>query len=130
MARVLVIDDEPDLVRLLIKILGGRGHLVAVARDGAKALERVTREPPELLIVDSDLPELDGAEVCRRIKANPRTSHIPVLMMTSGYVDIYDVQQQGGPDGYVIRPFARDVLANAVDRLVRPARRSSPVVGT
>ena len=130
MARALVIDDEPDLVRLLIKILGGRGHLVAVARDGAKALERVTREPPELLIVDSDLPKIDGAEVCRRIKANPRTSHIPVLMMTSGYVDIYDVQQQGGPDGYVIRPFARDVLANAVDRLVHPARRSSPVVGT
>ena len=130
MARALVIDDEPDLVRLLIKILGGRGHLVAVARDGAKAPERVTREPPDLPIVDSDLPKIDRAEVCRRIKANPRTSHIPVLMMTSGYVDIYDVQQQGGPDGYVIRPFARDVLANAVDRLVHPARRSSPVVGT
>lgn len=121
MAKVLVIDDEPDLVRLIVKVLSGRGHVVATARDGATALERVSAEPPDVIIVDSDLPKIDGAEVCRRIKGEAATKRIPVLMMTSAYIDIHAVGAEGGPDAFVIRPFVREVLANAVERmLARP----------
>ena len=118
MARVLVIDDEPDVVRLVVKVLSGRGHVVQVARDGATALARVAHEPPDVVLVDSDLPKIDGAEVCRRIKADAATQRIPILMMTPSYIDLYDVGAEGGPDAFIVRPFVREVLANAVERVL------------
>ena len=118
MARVLVIDDEPDVVRLVVKVLSGRGHVVQIARDGASALVRVKHEPPDVVLVDSDLPKIDGAEVCRRIKADAATQKIPIVMMTGSYVDLYDVGAPSGPDVYVVRPFVREVLANAVERVL------------
>ena len=116
MARVLVIDDEPDVVRLIVKVLSGRGHVVQIARDGPSALSRVKHEPPDVILLDSDLPKIDGAEVCRRLKADETTQQIPVVLMTSAYIDIYDVGAEGGPDAFVVRPFVREVLANVVER--------------
>jgi CheY-like chemotaxis protein len=116
MARVLVIDDEPDVVRLILKVLSGRGHIVQTARDGATALQRVKLEAPDVILLDSDLPKIDGAEVCRRLKTDTTTQQIPVVMMTSEYIDIYDVGADGGPDAFVVRPFVREVLANVVER--------------
>jgi CheY-like chemotaxis protein len=118
MARVLVIDDEPDVVRLVVKVLSGRGHVVQVARDGVSALARVKHEPPDVVLLDSDLPKIDGAEVCRQIKTDAATSKIPVVMMTPSYIDLYDVGVERGPDAYVVRPFVREVLANAVERVL------------
>jgi CheY-like chemotaxis protein len=118
MARVLVIDDEPDVVRLILKVLSPRGHIVQTARDGASALARVQQEPPDVILLDSDVPKIDGAEVCRRIKTDVVTQRIPVVMMTSSYIDIYDVGADGGPDAFVVRPFAREVLANVIDRVL------------
>jgi|SRR5436305_1163096 CheY-like chemotaxis protein len=118
MARVLVIDDEPDVVRLIVKVLSGRGHVVQVARDGASALQRVKHEPPDVILLDSDLPKIDGAEVCRRIKMDDATKPIPIVMMTSAYIDIYDVGADGGPDAFVVRPFVRETLANVVERVL------------
>jgi CheY-like chemotaxis protein len=117
-ARVLVIDDEPDVVRLILKVLSGRGHMVQTARDGALALEQVKREAPDVILLDRDVPKIDGAEVCRQIKGNPGTARIPIVMMTASYIDIYDVGAEGGPDAFVIQPFARDVLANVIDRVL------------
>ena len=116
MARVLVIDDEPDVVRLILKVLSGRGHIVQIARDGAQALQRVKLEAPDVILLDSDLPKIDGAEVCRRLKTDDATRAIPIVMMTSSYIDIYDVDAEGGPDAFVVRPFVREVLANVVER--------------
>jgi CheY-like chemotaxis protein len=116
MARVLVIDDEPDVVRLINKVLSGRGHVVQIARDGASALARVKHEPPDVILLDSDLPKIDGAEVCRRLKTDAATRAIPIVMMTSAYIDIYDVDAEGGPDAFVVRPFVREVLAHVVER--------------
>lgn len=118
MARVLVIDDEPDAVRLILKVLSSRGHVVQTARDGASALVRVKQEPPDVILLDSDLPKIDGAEVCRRIKTDAATRRVPIVMMTTSYIDIYDVATEGGPDAFVVRPFAREVLANVVDRIL------------
>jgi CheY-like chemotaxis protein len=120
MARVLVIDDEQDVVRLIKKVLSGRGHVVQVARDGASALQFVKRDPFDVILLDSDLPKIDGAEVCRRIKDDDATGKIPIVMMTSAYIDIYDIGTPDGPDAFVVRPFAREVLANVVERVLHP----------
>lgn len=114
MARVLVIDDEPDVVRLIVKLLSARGHVVDVAREGASALESVARQPPDVIVLDSDLPKVDGAEVCRKLKSEPATAAIPIVMMTSAYIDIDQVCAAGGPDAFVVRPFVGEVLGSAV----------------
>ena len=120
MARILVIDDEPDVVRLVQKALTARGHMVQIARDGVSALERVRHEAPEVILLDSELPKIDGAEVCRRLKLDASTAGIPIVMMTSSYIDIYDVGVEGGPDAFVVRPFVREVLAHVVERALAP----------
>lgn len=119
MARVMVIDDEPDVVRLIVKVLSGRGHIVSIAREGADALARVRTDPHDVILVDSDLPKIDGAEVCRRLKQSSTTKDIPVVMMTSAYIDIYDVGAEGGPDAFVVRPFVRETLWNVIERVYK-----------
>jgi CheY-like chemotaxis protein len=126
MARILVVDDEPDIVHFVVRILEGRGHQMSVARDGLDAIERVKKELPDVVVLDLNLPKLDGYEVCRRIKEDPATSHVPVVMMTAAYVSVDDARagQTAGADEYVIKPFLREVLIHNVERLIKPAAAS------
>ena len=123
MARILVVDDEPDIVRVIVKIMEARGHTVATAKDGVEAIERVLAEPPDVVILDLNLPRLDGYEVCKRIKGDPATAHVPVVMMTAAYVSVDDarVGSAVGADEYVVKPFLREVLVHNVERLIKPA---------
>lgn len=116
MARVLVIDDESDVVRLIGKILASCGHTCQIARDGVSALARAVRELPDLIIIDSELPKLSGAEVCRQLKTTPATEAIPIILMTSSYIDIDAVGAAAGPDAFVVRPFGHAVLSSVVER--------------
>jgi CheY-like chemotaxis protein len=120
MARILVVDDEPDIVRVVVKIMEARGHQVSTARDGVEAIERITGDPPDLVILDLNLPRVDGYEVCKRIKSDARTAHVPVVMMTAAYVSVEDARtgQRIGADEYVIKPFLREVLIHNVERLL------------
>ena len=123
MARILVVDDEPDIVRVVVKIMEARGHTVATAKDGAEAIERVKADPPDVVILDLNLPKLDGYEVCKRIKTDPATQHVPVVMMTAAYVSVDDARtgSAAGADEYVVKPFLREVLVHNVERLLKPA---------
>jgi len=116
MARILVIDDELDIVRQVVKILSARGHDVDTGRDGLEGLARVEAEPPDVLVVDANLPGLDGIELVRRIKSNPATKHVPVVLMSATYLSLGD-----GPaaDEYVVKPFVREVLVKNVERLLK-----------
>ena len=122
MARILVVDDEADIVRIVTRIMEGRGHEVRTAADGAAALEQVARERPDVVILDLNLPRMDGYEVCRRLKGDVNTRDIPVLMMTAAYVSVEDAKrgEDVGADEYIIKPFLREVLVHNVERLLRP----------
>jgi DNA-binding response OmpR family regulator len=121
MAKILIVDDEPDIVRLLERILAGRGHKIVKARDGAEALELAAESAPDLVVLDRNLPKIDGHEVCRRLRAEPATRAVPVVMMSSQYVAIEDVVGPAAPDAYVVRPFLREVLVANVERLLANA---------
>jgi two-component system, OmpR family, KDP operon response regulator KdpE len=116
-ARILVIDDEPDIVRLVAKVLSAHGHHVVSGRDAAAALDELDREPPDVLIVDAGLPGIDGIELVRRLKTNPATRHVPIMLMSSAYLSLGD-----GPraDEYLVKPFTREALIGNVDRLLKP----------
>src|SRR5687768_543604 len=121
MAKILVVDDEPDIIRIVTRIMEGLGHEVRTAVDGAAALAEVARATPDVVILDLNLPSLDGFEVCRRLKADPATRTIPVLMMTAAYVSVEDARrgEDVGADEYIVKPFLRDVLVHNVERLLR-----------
>ena len=124
MARILVVDDEIDIVRMVAKVLTARGHQIEAGRDGVDAVERVRRAPPDLVLVDAGLPGVDGVEVCRRLKADPETRRVLVVLLTAGELSLADVDNDGGlgADGYIIKPFVREVLVANVDRLLGQPR--------
>jgi CheY-like chemotaxis protein len=121
MAKILVVDDEPDIVRVVVKLMTSRGHDVRTAGDGFEALEKVASDPPDVIILDLNLPTMNGFEVCRRLKTNPDTRAIPIVMMTAAYVTMDDARhgQETGADEYVVKPFLREVLVHNVERLLR-----------
>lgn len=120
MARILVVDDEIDIVRMVAKVLGARGHQIEAGRDGVDAVLRVRRAPPELVLVDAELPGVDGVEVCRRLKGDPATRAVPVVLLRAGEITLADAGNPHGlgADGWLLKPFVREVLIATVDRLL------------
>lgn len=123
MARILVVDDEQDLVRVVVKLMRARGHEVTTARNGPEALAEVDVALPDAIVLDANIPSIDGAEVCQRLKSDPRTRDVPVVMMTSSYVGVDDATAaiSLACDAFVVKPFQGELLSDAVDRLL--ARR-------
>jgi DNA-binding response OmpR family regulator len=111
--KILVVDDEKDLLDLMEIILGGEGYLVATAVNGAEALKRVEGEHPDLILLDIMMPVMDGWEVLRSLKMNEQTSRIPVVLVTAkiGNEDRRRGLEAGAAD-YICKPFApREVLS-------------------
>ena len=120
MGRILVVDDEADVIRTVTKALEGRGHTVATARDGAEAIAAVAKDPPDLLVIDLALPKIDGQEVARRLKADPATRAVPILLMCASYLAIEAAAEgpERGADEFVVKPFLRDTMVRQVERLL------------
>jgi CheY-like chemotaxis protein len=83
MSTVLLVDDDPDNLWALQLALESDGHHVVLARNGADALHRILRELPQLVITDWQMPEMDGAELCRRIRCQPALAHLPIVMLSA-----------------------------------------------
>jgi CheY-like chemotaxis protein len=110
-ADILVIDDNPANLRLLVALLKERGYKVRPAPEGRLALAAALAQPPDLILLDVVMPDLDGYEVCRHLKADPRTRSIPVIFMSAGH-DMSDraaAYAAGGAD-FIAKPFQMDEL--------------------
>jgi two-component system alkaline phosphatase synthesis response regulator PhoP len=117
---VLVVDDEEDIRELVALNLGREGFKVIGADSGEQALRQARSGPPDLIVLDLMLPGMDGLEVCRRIKADPKTRQIPVVMLTakSEEADIVAGLELGADD-YITKPFSGRVLVARVRRILR-----------
>ena len=122
-SRVLVVEDEPDIRDLLAFHLERGGYQVTRAATGPEALRQLRAAPPDLVILDLMLPEMDGLEVCRRLRAEPATAALPVIMLTAKGVEVDRVVGlELGADDYVVKPFSpKEVLAR-VRAVLRRAR--------
>ena len=110
---VLVADDERVILRLATKVLGGLGYSVLTAKDGAEALKVAQAVRPDLVLTDALMPRMDGREVCKRLKSDPRTSSIKVIIMTSTYTaSRYKTEAMAAyrADGYLNKPVDFKVL--------------------
>jgi putative two-component system response regulator len=104
--RVLVVDDNPFIASLLLHGLTAEGYRVAIAQDGLEALARVAAEPPDLILLDLDLPHVPGDEICRRLKGDPATRLIPVVMITAlGAFQNKLAAWDYGADDFLTKPF-------------------------
>jgi len=117
--RILVVDDAPENIRLLEAVLQPRGYTVDTARSGSEALERLAAEPPDLVLLDVVMPGLDGYEVCRRIRADPATELLPVVMVTAQSGKERLRALEAGADDFVVKPFDQAELLARVRSLIR-----------
>jgi len=116
----MVVDDSVTLREMIADLLKGRGLNVTVASDGVEALEKIEGHSPDLVVLDIVMPRMNGYEVCRQIKANPKTQNIPVVMCSSKgeEFDRYWGMKQGA-DAYIAKPFQPTELVGTVKQLLR-----------
>jgi two-component system, OmpR family, alkaline phosphatase synthesis response regulator PhoP len=118
--RILVVDDEEDIVGLLTFHLEKEGYRVQSAYNGSYALELAFASPPDLVILDIMLPEVDGLEVCRRLRGNEITASVPVLMLSARKEELDKVLGlELGADDYMVKPFGVRELVARVRAMLR-----------
>ncbi len=123
--KVLVIDDEDNIIELIRLGLRYEGFEVEVASDGEGGLVKDQRISPDLIILDVMLPDVDGLEVCRRLRSNPTTSDIPVLMLTAkDEVSDRIIGLQTGADDYLTKPFDFYELLERIKAILRRQNRA------
>jgi len=125
-ARLLIVEDDVDISNMLKIYFGGLGYDVDTALRGSEALEKTRQALPHLIILDIMLPDIDGYEVCRNLRTNMRTSHIPVIFLTQK--DERSDRLQGlelGADDYITKPFDIEELKLRVQGAIRRSERES-----
>ena len=132
MPQILIVEDDRDIAELIRHYLEKAGHAVHCLSSGAAVLPRVRSEPPDLVVLDRMLPELDGLMVCQAMRADPKTAAIPIIMVTARGEEADRITGlELGADDYVTKPFSPKELAARVSALLRRTQRpasTSPVL--
>ena len=117
--KILVVEDEESLLKLQSILLTIRGYTVEGAMDGQAALEAVETMNPDLILLDIMLPKIDGLEVCRQVKTNVATRHIPIIMLTAkkSKEDLV-MGEQAGADMYITKPYKSSMVIENIQRLL------------
>jgi len=118
--KILIVDDEPNIIKLVESRLKAHGYDVITASDGQEALDKARKENPDLIILDIMLPKLDGRQVCRMLRAEMQFNPVPIVMLTAcgQAADIKD-GMEGGADAYIAKPFESNTLMGIVEGLIR-----------
>jgi two-component system phosphate regulon response regulator PhoB len=126
MQTILIIEDEKDLADILAYNLEREGFRAVTARDGLAGLDAAMTSPPDLVVLDLMLPGMPGTEICRHLKQNPKTTAIPVIMLTAKGDEIDRVVGfEIGADDYVVKPFSTRELLLRIKSVLRRARPAS-----
>lgn len=131
MARILIVDDDTRVCRMIEAVLKGLGHFVLVANNGTAALEEAARVLPDLVILDVMMPDLSGYEVCRRLRSSVRLANTPVIFLTARSMVSDRVEGfEAGADDYLVKPFDLRELELRVEALLRRTLKNNKEVKT
>lgn len=118
--RILIVEDEQDLAQLVAMNLERAGFETVIAADGRAALAEATRSKPDLILLDVMLPELSGTEVAKRLRVDPATTDIPIIMLTARAEESDEViGLAAGADDYITKPFSLRVLLARIESVLR-----------
>ena len=130
MSRILVAEDDPDIASLLTHYLQRAGFEADMVSSGRDVQPRMRKAPPDLLLLDLMLPEIDGLEVCRAVRGDPQTAAIPIIMVTAkGEESDRIVGLELGADDYITKPFSPNEVIARIRALLRRAQRTGPADG-
>jgi two-component system phosphate regulon response regulator PhoB len=117
--RVLIVDDEPEVVDLVQMVLNMGGYSVSSARDGQEALAAIRAEPPDLILLDVRMPKMSGLRVLEQLQTDPATAPIPVIMLSvvTTYPEVREALEQGAI-AYLAKPFRLKEMSLLVDRVL------------
>jgi DNA-binding response OmpR family regulator len=122
--KIVLVEDDQDIARLVTHYLTKEGYVVKPSQDGVRGIQLVKQETPDLVILDLMLPEMDGLEVCKRLRADPKTSVLPIIVLTAkGEESDKIVGLELGADDYVTKPFSPKELVARVKALFRRSER-------
>ncbi len=117
--KILVVDDEIYIVHILDFSLGMEGYEVVTALDGEQALEKARSEKPDLIVLDIMMPKLDGYETCKRLKADPETKGMPVILLSAKGRNVdQKVGFEVGADDYITKPFSPRKLVERINAIL------------
>lgn len=118
--KVLVIDDEEYIQHILNFSFGAEGYDVLTASDGEEGINKAKNEKPDIIVMDIMMPKMDGYEACKRIKADPETKDIPVILLTAkGREADRKLGADAGADDYVVKPFSPGRLIERVEGMIK-----------
>ena len=117
--RILLVDDQPQNLRLLEGILGPYGYAISAASSGDDAMRAIASAPPDLVLLDVVMPGMSGYDVCRRIRANDATKFVPIVMMTASPDQDKVAAIDSGADDFVFKPFDKQELLARIRSLLR-----------
>jgi two-component system cell cycle response regulator DivK len=119
---LLVVDDNPENLKLILMILATSGYELTTASDALEAQRLIERRTPDLILLDLQLPGMDGLELTRRLKSSPETSDIPIVAVTA-YAMKGDENKarSAGCDGYLVKPVDKRLLREVVKRYLEPS---------
>ena len=124
--RILVVDDDPDNRAMITHFLSSWGFIVDAAKNGRMALERVESDPPSLVLLDLEMPEMDGFEACERLKTNPKTEWIPVIIFTGLEKMSHRIRGfRHGADDYVLKTMEPDELRTRIQAVLKRTKKYS-----
>ena len=126
MARILVVEDDPDIAELIVHYLQNAGHATTHLTSGAQVMAQLRAQPADLVILDIMLPGMDGMAVCDTLRRDTSTAHVPIIMLTARGDEADRVAGlERGADDYVTKPFSpRELVARVSARLRRPSRET------
>jgi len=129
-SKILVVEDEKNIAKVVAYNLEREGYQVVAAKDGEEGLAKARKEIPDLVILDLMLPKVDGLEVCRQLKADPKTARVPIIMLTAKTQEADRVVGlELGADDYVAKPFSVRELAARVKAVLRRGQPAEEPAG-
>jgi len=116
--KILVVDDEPDILKLAVMRLESSGYEVLMAQTGEETLELLEKTTPDLILLDLLLPKMQGDVLCKKIKSDPKLKHIPVILFTASSIRVPARVGEIGADDYIVKPFEPDELLFKIKKFI------------
>lgn len=117
--KILLVDDEPDILAVTVTRLKVSGYEVLVARDSEEALALLDKGKPELILLDLLLPKMQGDELCKKLKSDIKFKDIPIILFTASAVRVPEKVEEMGADDYIVKPFESENLLFKIKKLIR-----------